>query len=77
MGYRLDGLGSNPGKDKRFSVFHSVDSCSGSHPASYPMGIGVKRLGRATDHLPRLVPRPRMVDLYTHFSIRLHGVVLN
>jgi hypothetical protein len=36
-GYQLDGLGSNPGRDKR-SVLHSVHTSSGPHPVSYPVG---------------------------------------
>jgi hypothetical protein len=35
-GYGLDGLGSIPGRGKRF--LHSVQTGSGPHPASYPMG---------------------------------------
>jgi hypothetical protein len=37
-GYDLDGRCSIPGKDKRFSLLHSVQIGSGAHPASYPMG---------------------------------------
>jgi hypothetical protein len=34
----LDGRGSTPGKDKRLSPLHSVETGSGDHPDSYPMG---------------------------------------
>jgi hypothetical protein len=40
-GYKLDGQGSIPGRDKRFfSLLHCVWTGPGSHPASYPMGSG-------------------------------------
>jgi hypothetical protein len=56
-GYRFGGRGSIPGKDKIFSLLHSVHTCSGVHPACYSMGIGVsfpgvKRPGREADHSP-------------------------
>jgi hypothetical protein len=40
-----------------FSLLYSVQTSSGAHPTSYPMGIGgsfpeVKRLGREADHSP-------------------------
>jgi hypothetical protein len=40
---------------KRFSLLYSVETGSGAHPASYPIGIrdyfsGVKRLGREASH---------------------------
>jgi hypothetical protein len=40
MGYWLEGRGSTPGRNKRFSPLHSVQTGSGTHPASYRMGIG-------------------------------------
>jgi hypothetical protein len=58
----LNGRGSIPGRDKIFSLLHSVQTVSGDHPASYPMGTGwatfpgVKRLGREADQMPHLVP---------------------
>jgi hypothetical protein len=36
-GCRLDGLGTIPGKER---FFHSVQTGSGAHPTSYPMGTG-------------------------------------
>jgi hypothetical protein len=71
----------------RFSVgardffLHSIQTGSGVHQASYPIGTGtlspgVKRPGRESDH-PHLVPRSRMMALYLHSPLRLHGVVLN
>jgi hypothetical protein len=40
-----------------FSLLHSVQTGSGAHPESYPMGTGalspgVKRPGREADHSP-------------------------
>jgi hypothetical protein len=38
-----------------FSLLHSVQASSGTHPASYPMGTvspGIKRQGREADHSP-------------------------
>jgi hypothetical protein len=32
--------GSIPGRGKEFFLFHSVQTSSGAHPASYPMGTG-------------------------------------
>jgi hypothetical protein len=40
------------------------------------VSLGVKRPLREADHV-HLVPRLRMVELYLHFPIRLHGAVLN
>jgi hypothetical protein len=41
MGYGLDGRDSIPGRDKTFSLFlHNVQTGSGVHPISYPMGTG-------------------------------------
>jgi hypothetical protein len=37
-GYGLDGQGLIPGRD--VSLLHSVQTGSGAHPASYPMGTG-------------------------------------
>jgi hypothetical protein len=56
-GYRLDSRGLIPGRGKRFSVFHSVQTGSGTHPASYTMftwalSMGVKWPGREADHSP-------------------------
>jgi hypothetical protein len=37
-GYGLDGRGSIPEGASDFSLFYSVQTGSGAHPASYPMG---------------------------------------
>jgi hypothetical protein len=60
LGYALDDRGSRvrfPAGAGNFSLHHRVQNGSGVHPASYPMGtrgfsLGVKRLGRGTDHSP-------------------------
>jgi hypothetical protein len=38
MSYRLDRLSLIPGRERDFSLHHSVDTGSGAHPASYTMG---------------------------------------
>jgi hypothetical protein len=58
-GYGLDGRGSIPGRDYRFSLLDSVQTDSGAHPAFYPMGFGgdfprVKRPEREADHSRKL-----------------------
>jgi hypothetical protein len=70
-------------KGKSFFLLHSVQTDSGAHSAFYLMGIGGSFQGtkaaqgvKLTTYLC-LVPRSRMVELYIHFPIRLHGVVLN
>jgi hypothetical protein len=65
-----------------FSLLHSVQTGSGNHPTSYPMGagtpsLGVKRPGCEADHYLLPMLRLKMVELYRHSSIYLHGIVLN
>jgi hypothetical protein len=62
-----------------FSLLHNVHTDRGAHSASYTMGTGccfqgVKRPGREADHL---VPRLRMMELYLHSPICLHGIVVS
>jgi hypothetical protein len=61
-----------------FFLLHRVQTDSGTHPASDP--IGTKGLSdrciKLVTHL-HLVPRSRRVQLYCHLSIRLLGMVLN
>jgi hypothetical protein len=40
MGYELDGRGSNLGRGKSFSLFHSVQTDTGAQSASSSMGRG-------------------------------------
>jgi hypothetical protein len=69
-----------PADGKRFFSTHSDP---GAHPASYQkrtrglFRLGVKQPGSEADHSLHLVPISRMVELYLHSPIRLHGVVLN
>jgi hypothetical protein len=77
-GYRLDSLGSIPNSARLF-LFSSVQTDSGAHTASYPMGTGGSfpkgKSGRGlklTTHL-RLVPRSKNMELQLHSPIRLHG----
>jgi hypothetical protein len=56
-GYGLDDLGSIAGRGKSLSLLHSVQTNSGAHPASYPMGtggvlLGDKVAGCEADHSP-------------------------
>jgi hypothetical protein len=56
---------------------YSVQTGSGTHPASYPMGTaGSFPEGKVTTHL-HLVSKWRMVALYLYSYMHLHGVVLN
>jgi hypothetical protein len=61
------------------SPLHAVQTYSGAHPASYPMGMGgslssgVKRPGREADH-SQLVSRSRKRGSVHPFPIRLHGM---
>jgi hypothetical protein len=47
----------SPGRVKKFSLLHTVQTGSGVHPTSYKIGtggsyLGVKRQGREADHSP-------------------------
>jgi hypothetical protein len=56
--YGLEGRGSIPDRDRRFSSSLCVQTGSGVHPAFYPMGTGgpfpggKARPGRDADHSP-------------------------
>jgi hypothetical protein len=43
-----------PAEARDFSLLYNVQTNSGAHPASYPMGIGgsLKRPGREADYSP-------------------------
>jgi hypothetical protein len=84
-GYGLDIPGSIPGS-VRFSLLHSVQTGSGAHPASYPMGTGdslpqegggVQRQGYEAHHTPPSSAEVKKVELYLHSPICLHGIVFN
>jgi hypothetical protein len=81
-GYGLDDRGSIPGRGKRFSLLPSVQTGSGVHPASYPVGtgalsIGVKRPGYDADHSPPTSAEVKNSGAIPLPPIRLHGVVIN
>jgi hypothetical protein len=72
---------SQHGQD--FPVFHVIQTGSGAHQASYPMGIGVlslaiKQPGHEADHSPPASTKGQeYMDLYIHSPIDPHDVVLN
>jgi hypothetical protein len=75
-------LGFNSWQGQSFSLLQSIQTCSGAHQASYPMGIraisaGVKQPGREADHSPPSSSKVKMVELNLHSAIHLHGIVLN
>jgi hypothetical protein len=79
-GYWLDDRGSSLDRYKVLSLFQVIQTGSGAHPASYPMGTGgsfleVKRLEHEADHSPPASAEVK--NIWTYTSIRLHGVVLN
>jgi hypothetical protein len=74
--------GFNSGQRQDFFLLHSVETGSGVHPASYPMGakdLSPRPRGKGvklTSHL-HLVPKYLMEETYLHSFIRTHGMVLN
>jgi hypothetical protein len=49
--------GWSPDRDENFSLHYRVQTGSGAHPASYPVGtrgpfLGIKAVGREADHSP-------------------------
>jgi hypothetical protein len=65
-----------------FSILHGIQTGSGAHPTSYPMGTRgsfprVKWQGHEADHSFPFSAEVKNDDLYLHFPIHLHGVVLN
>jgi hypothetical protein len=75
-GYKLDGQGSIPGRYKRFSVLHSVQTDPGAHCASYPVGTGGSfRESKAAG--PWSWKLTSVYTIYLHCPLRLHGLVLN
>jgi hypothetical protein len=72
-GYGLDDQGggsSRPGRVKKFSLLHIVQTGSGVQPASYKMGTGssfpgVKRQGREADHSSPTNAEVKKMWIYT------------
>jgi hypothetical protein len=62
-------------------VNSSVQTGSGAHPTSYPIGafsLGVKRPRREADHSPPSRPEIKKAWIYIFTPlIRLHGVALS
>jgi hypothetical protein len=84
VGYGLNDWGfESRQRGGKFSLHHCVQTASGTHPTSYPMGTrvsflgGVKRLRRKADHSLPSSAEVKNVWSYTSTPpIRLHGVVL-
>jgi hypothetical protein len=74
-GYGLDdsGRSSSPGKVKNF--LRVIQTGSGAHPVSHPMGTGGIAAGREVDHSPPTSAEVK--KMWIHSPIRLYGVVLN
>jgi hypothetical protein len=76
-GHQRD-LSSIPSRVKNFLLSTSSWSFLGAHPASYPMGNGGKAVGAWSWSLTSNYCRDQEnTELYIHFPIRLHGVMLN
>jgi hypothetical protein len=63
LGYGLDDRGSRvrfPAGDGNFSLHHRVQTSSGAHPASYPVGTGAVSLRVKLTTPLHLVPRSRV-----------------
>jgi hypothetical protein len=81
-GYRPDGLDSIPGIGKSFFPLHSIQTGSGAHPVSNPIGTGGCFAGGKAAwawHNTHLHPvsTSRMVGLYLHSPICVQGIVRN
>jgi hypothetical protein len=70
---------------QEFPLLHVVQTGSGAHQVPYQMDIvggggvspGIKRQRRKGDHSLPTSAEVKLVELYLHFSIRLHDVALN
>jgi hypothetical protein len=68
---------------RNFSLLHNAQTGSGVYPDCYTVVIGgcfpevkVPEGVKLTTHL-QLVPMSKMVEVYLHSPIRLHGIVPN
>jgi hypothetical protein len=84
LGYGMDNRGSVParGNDGSFSLQHCVQTGSGAHPSSYPMGTGssfpgIRRPGRKADHSPPSSAKIKNAWCCTTFPPSFQGVVVN
>jgi hypothetical protein len=71
IGYRLDSQGFIPGRAKRFSLLHIIQTV-----ALVPIQSKVDRVVKLAPYI-HLVPRSGMMELYFHSPISLDGIVLN
>jgi hypothetical protein len=76
--HQLENSDLIPGRDRDFSLLHSIQISSWAHPASYPMGTGgsfprVKLLRHEANHLPQSSADCKNARGYT--SISLHEFV--
>jgi hypothetical protein len=83
LGYGLDDRGSISDRGWEFFFHrHRVQTGSGTHPASYPMGTvcsfpGGKATGRQTDQSPLSKAEVKNTWSYTSTPARIHVVVLS
>jgi hypothetical protein len=83
MGCRLNGWGSIPGTRKRFLFIPQRPDRLWVYSASYPVGTRgsfIRDKATGTSSWPlnlHLVPRLRIVELYLHSYICLHGIMPN
>jgi hypothetical protein len=75
-GWTTEGSEFNSWYSQEFSLPHVVQTGSGAHPVSYPMGRGSGRGVKLTTHL-ELASGSRKLGCTHPLPIRLHGVVLN
>jgi hypothetical protein len=69
-GWTAEGSELQSRKGQESSPLHVALTCSGAHPASYPMGTwdsppGVKRLGRDANHSPPTSDEVKKTWIYT------------
>jgi hypothetical protein len=70
----MGGGSSSPGRVKKFSLLHIVQTGSGIHPTSYKMGTGgsfpgVKLQGREADHSPPTSVEVKKMWIYTSTTL--------
>jgi hypothetical protein len=71
-----------PEEAKDFSFSPRVTTSCGAHRTIYPidygvLSLGVKRPGREAYHSSPFSTEVKKVDVYLHFPIHLHGIVLS
>jgi hypothetical protein len=69
-GWTIEGLEFESRYAQEFSLLYVVQTGSGTHPASYPMGkgalsLGIKRQGREADHSPPASAEVKKMWIYT------------